>query len=478
MPLFGKKKEKEKKKGDARKPPSPESPPRYAQTAGRNSTSPKPSPSSSLQNLPRKDGKDGGVGAAAGRGVRRDAQYVGSVKDKVTQYEQKRGVISASYTSLNSRERSVASPPPSSSTTTSQHSSHASLLRPDVRSQGGSSLSSGTSPAPDQVTINVPTSTSSTTTYQPSSLCGFESPPAITETPPPAAKLHDGHHLPLPPLQTATVQHRHVVAEKNQQNGGGFGFILRQSYLPVPEDPGQTRLVHLVEPRPDYMGPLMTGDRIIEVNGSVVEDEPHDKVVELIKASGDRVELMVASMPELHELNARVFQGSDNPFANRGSNVRKSTKMKPGQTGTLRKQAAKAKKEFKVHVYTYNVYTYNVVTSTNSGDIYTVLGTKRAKNVLLESFSESYCMPCTHKIYQNVPQSLLNDRKYIFTLLVHMTMCVHVYMYMFGGFMFMTRQTLVDSDTVRAHESLTTVYRHHYCRCIVKDLCVYIYLSG
>ena len=92
----------------------------------------------------------------------------------------------------------------------------------------------------------------------------------------------------------------------------------------------------------------MTGDRIIEVNGELVEHEPHDHVVELIKASGDCVDLRVASMPELLELNARVFQGSDNPFANRGNKLRKSTKMKPGQTGTLRKQAAKAKKEFKV----------------------------------------------------------------------------------------------------------------------------------
>lgn len=354
MPLFGKKKEKERKKGahvDSRKPPSPE---QYGQRVGRSSASPRPSPSSSLQNLA--SSRSSGAGVATGRGSRHEREFVGTVKDKVSQYEQhhKKGGISASYTSLNSRERSVASPPPSSSSNTaSQHGSHASLLRPEVRSQGGSSVSSVASPASDQV---VPPS-SKTSYPPPTSSYGFESPPAITESTA-SSRSYDSHSLPLPPLQTATVQHRSVLAEKNQQNGGGFGFILRQSYLPVPEDPGQTRLVHLVEPRPDYTGPLMTGDRIIRVNDSVVEDEPHDRVVELIKASGDEVELMVASMPELLELNARVFQGSDNPFANRGSKLRKSAKMKPGQTGTLRKQAALAKKEFKVSL---NYFTINPV---------------------------------------------------------------------------------------------------------------------
>lgn len=355
MPLFGKKKEKEKKKnthGDARKPPSPESLPHHGHRSGLSSASPRPSPSSSLQNLSAR------TSGLAGGGIRRDRELVGSVKDRVYQYEhgaspEKQKGVSASYTSLNSREsreRVGTSPPPSASTSTSQHGSHASLLRPEVRSQDGSSYSSVASPAPDPTTA--PPSTTHPSSY------GFESPPAVM----PAAsgvqgKSFNSRHLPLPPLQTATVQHRSVVAEKGQQNGGGFGFILRQSYLPVPDDPGKTRLVHLVEPRPDYTGSLMTGDRIIKVNGWMVEDEPHDRVVELIKASGDRVELMVASMPELLELNARVFQGSDNPFTDRGSKLRKSGKMKPGQTGTLRKQAAKAKREFKVSLtHNYTVY--------------------------------------------------------------------------------------------------------------------------
>ena len=356
MPLFGKKKEKKKAYyPEARKPPSPESPQHYGgaegRTSGPGSVSPRLSPSGSMQNLGiSRSNKDSALRTVMGRGN----EHSGSVKDKVAHYEQKESPekkkkgVSGSYASLDSRERSVTSPPPSAST--SQHGSYGSLLRPETHSQAGSSHSSVASPAPEQVAASPTTTTTTTTTTTYPTSYGFESPPAVVTMSPTEVrgKSFEGHHLPLPPLQMATVQHRQVRAEKSQQNGGGFGFILRQSYLPVPDDPGKTRLVHLVEPRPDYTGSLMTGDRIVEVNGWQVEDETHERVVELIKASGDSVELLVASMPELRELNSRVFQGSDNPFANRGNKLRKSGKMKPGQTGTLRKQGAKAKKEFKV----------------------------------------------------------------------------------------------------------------------------------
>ena len=158
-------------------------------------------------------------------------------------------------------------------------------------------------------------------------------------------KTFEGVKLYLPPLQTTRVKHRSVMALKNAP-GGGFGFILRKSYLPVPEDPDRTRLVHLVEPRSDYFGPLMTGDRIIEVSGMNVEDAPHEAVVELIKSSGDGVELLVASMPELVELNSRG--AFDDPLLSRNAPQRKSGRMKPGGTGTLRKRAGHKRKEFKV----------------------------------------------------------------------------------------------------------------------------------
>ena len=157
-------------------------------------------------------------------------------------------------------------------------------------------------------------------------------------------KTFPGVDLPLPPLQMTTVRHRIIVAEKTE--GQGFGFILRQSYLPVPDDPERTCLVHLIEPRADYMGPLMTGDRIIEVNQVDVEDAPHEAVVEMIKSSGDGVELKVASMPELLELNARGAL-EDNFKPARSNQLRRSGRAKPA-TGTLRKQAKNVRKAFKV----------------------------------------------------------------------------------------------------------------------------------
>lgn len=160
-------------------------------------------------------------------------------------------------------------------------------------------------------------------------------------------KEFEGVSLSLPPLQMTTVKHRDVEASRNAP-GGGFGFILRKAYLPVPEDPDMTRLVHLVEPRADYDGPLMTGDRIIEVNGMNVEEEAHEGVVEMIKASGQSVQLLVASMPELVELNARgAFDDTAGARIARDAPSRRSGRAKQW-TGTLRKKGTDARKAFKV----------------------------------------------------------------------------------------------------------------------------------
>ena len=150
-------------------------------------------------------------------------------------------------------------------------------------------------------------------------------------------KEFEGVDLKLPPLQTSKVKHRDVVVVKSQSLGG-FGFNLRKAFQPSTDNYANMLLVHLVEPRPTYVGPLMSGDRILEVNGENVESALHDRVVELIKLSGDTVSLKVASVPELIELNDR---GAFDYTQSSGSPSTKATRkgVKAG-AGTLRKVAA------------------------------------------------------------------------------------------------------------------------------------------
>lgn len=154
-------------------------------------------------------------------------------------------------------------------------------------------------------------------------------------------KVYEGVDLRLPPLQTSSVRHRTVVAVKNTMLGG-FGFVLRKSFQPDPENQDKPLLVHLIEPRPNYVGPLMTGDRIIEVNGENVENVHHERVVEMIKASGDSVAMVVASVPELMELNVRGALDEEatchhSHLTSSGTGSRKKTKQ---GAGTLRKKGA------------------------------------------------------------------------------------------------------------------------------------------
>ena len=150
-------------------------------------------------------------------------------------------------------------------------------------------------------------------------------------------KTFEGVNLLLPPLKTSSVELRKVTAIKSPSMGG-FGFILRKSFEPDPNQPDTRMLVHLVEPRPDYQGPLMTGDHIVEVNGEYVAIAPHERVVELIKASGDVVELKVASVPELMELNLRGAFDEGLSSAIKWS-TGAGKKVKSG-AGTLRQKAA------------------------------------------------------------------------------------------------------------------------------------------
>ena len=360
MPLFGKKKHKDSKQG-SRKPTSPrldshkgDPQMRYSVNLENMRDSRSPTPSSSMYEMNSGAGSSASLGRSATISVPK--QHSSLPRDSSTASMSK---TRAYFEEMSNKKPSI---PGSADTGSWSPEKHRTIESPNrsIPSQTSVSLSI-TSPTSRTPTLSghsysnyrptSSTSSYSSQTYSSSQQTdkresySFEPEMAsdVLSLDSNREKSFGGADLALPPLQTTTVKHRNVLALKNAP-GGGFGFILRKSYLPVPEDPDKTRLVHLVEPRADYTGQLMTGDRIIEVNGESVDEAPHERVVELIKTSGNAVEMVVASMPELLELNTRG--AFDDPFKPR-SHLRKSGRAKAG-TGTLRKKASEGRKTFKV----------------------------------------------------------------------------------------------------------------------------------
>ena len=110
--------------------------------------------------------------------------------------------------------------------------------------------------------------------------------------------------LNLPELEVDDgLRERYVHVMKSPS--GGFGFELRVSYMPDPLMPDASRPVHVLDPKTNCVASLMSGDILVEVNGVNVEFEPHERVVELIRAAGDEMEFIVRSAPDLVELNIR-----------------------------------------------------------------------------------------------------------------------------------------------------------------------------
>ena len=81
---------------------------------------------------------------------------------------------------------------------------------------------------------------------------------------------------------------------------GDFGFSMNRC------DPDEIPL-HILEPRntSTTQNGLLSGDRLVEVNGLNVEQYSHDEVVDIIRKCGDLVELQVVAPPELYELAIR-----------------------------------------------------------------------------------------------------------------------------------------------------------------------------
>ncbi|KAF1538837.1 Unconventional myosin-XVIIIa, partial [Eudyptula albosignata] len=102
--------------------------------------------------------------------------------------------------------------------------------------------------------------------------------------------------------------------ELQRRNTGDFGFSLRRTTMLDRAPDGQVyrRVVHFAEPgagTKDLALGLVPGDRLVEINGRNVENKSRDEIVEMIRQSGEMVQLKVQPILELSELSRCWLRG-------------------------------------------------------------------------------------------------------------------------------------------------------------------------
>ncbi|NXK36961.1 MY18A protein, partial [Piprites chloris] len=102
--------------------------------------------------------------------------------------------------------------------------------------------------------------------------------------------------------------------ELQRRNTGDFGFSLRRTTMLDRGPDGQVyrRVVHFAEPgagTKDLALGLVPGDRLVEINGLNVENKSRDEIVEMIRQSGEMVQLKVQPILELSELSRCWLRG-------------------------------------------------------------------------------------------------------------------------------------------------------------------------
>ncbi|XP_065753737.1 unconventional myosin-XVIIIa isoform X5 [Phocoena phocoena] len=117
----------------------------------------------------------------------------------------------------------------------------------------------------------------------------------------------------VPPLPPALRE-----LELQRRPTGDFGFSLRRTTVldRGPEGQVYRRVVHFAEPgagTKDLALGLVPGDRLVEINGHNVESKSRDEIVEMIRQSGDGVQLKVQPIPELGELSRSWLRSGDGP---------------------------------------------------------------------------------------------------------------------------------------------------------------------
>ena len=120
-------------------------------------------------------------------------------------------------------------------------------------------------------------------------------------------KTFPGADLQLPTLLAPTIPDPREL-ELQRRNTGDFGFSLRRTTMLDRQPNGgvSRHVVHFAEPgtgAKDRTLGLVPGDRLVEINGTNVENKSRDEIVEMIRQSGDSVRLKVQPILELSELN-------------------------------------------------------------------------------------------------------------------------------------------------------------------------------
>lgn len=157
--------------------------------------------------------------------------------------------------------------------------------------------------------------------------------PVVIRPPSPAEKSYDVD-LQLPSVSAPLCPKSRDLVLRRQATGD-FGFTLRKGA--ILERAGESggaerrRAVIFAEPGPKNMTTgLLPGDRLIEVNGSNVENLSREAVIEIIKSCGDSVRLRVQTIPELSELSLRsAAEGGDD-----------ATETPAGNSGTLKRSGS------------------------------------------------------------------------------------------------------------------------------------------
>ncbi len=165
------------------------------------------------------------------------------------------------------------------------------------------------------------------------------------DTPPsPAEKTYSDIDLHLPNVAPPRCLSPRDITLKRQP-AGDFGFSLRRGTVLQRglEDNVETkRTVIFAEPGPKNSNTgLLPGDRLLEVNGSNVENASREDIILLIRNSEAEVRLKVQPIPELSELSVRSgLEGEDIVITEQ--NVKMGTLKRSGSMRFKARQVCRA----------------------------------------------------------------------------------------------------------------------------------------